>query len=97
MIKILKKNNVLNYLLGILVITTLVFGHYYLKIMLKKMRLTQEKNLLIKNNQKLRDNIIKTRMKIDQKVDLRQIETIASKKLKMKMVKEINYIKMNKN
>ncbi len=82
------------YLLIFLFVFNLMFGFLYLISLIEKVKLTDYKNQLVRQNNQINADISRIKLEIDEKVDLTNVEKISREKLKMTDIKEVKYIKV---
>ncbi len=82
------------YLLIFLFVFNLMFGFLYLISLIEKVKLTDYKNQLVRQNNQINADISRIKLEIDEKVDLTNVEKISREKLQMIDIKEVKYIKV---
>lgn len=80
------------FILTFLLIVNLIFGFIYLNSLIEKIKLNDHNNQLAKKNQELNVDIRRIKMKIDEKIDLLNVDRISREKLNMVDIEKVNYI-----
>jgi cell division protein FtsB len=83
------------YLIGFLIILNIVFGAYYLVVLMEKVKNNEVLNELSKENAQLNADINRVKLEIDKNVDLSNVEKRATNELQMEMIQDVKYLKVN--
>jgi|GEM_PF-6895966 len=83
-------------ILACLLIANLIFGFIYLNSLIEKIKLNDYNNQLIKKNQQINSDISRIKLKIDEKIDLLNVDKISREKLNMVDIENVNYIIIEK-
>ena len=83
------------YLIGFVIILNIVFGAYYLVVLMEKVKNNEVLNELSKENAQLNADINRVKLEIDKNVDLSNVEKRATNELQMEMIQDVKYLKVN--
>lgn len=83
------------YFIGFLIILNIVFGAYYLVVLMEKVKNNEVLNELSKENAQLNADINRVKLEIDKNVDLSNVEKRATNELQMEMIQDVKYLKVN--
>ena len=77
------------------IILNIVFGAYYLVVLMEKVKNNEVLNELSKENAQLNADINRVKLEIDKNVDLSNVEKRATNELQMEMIQDVKYLKVN--
>lgn len=79
-------------LIGILIVLNIVFGSWYLVVLMDKVKANDTLIRISKENSQLNADISRIKLEIDKKVDLATIKERATSELQMELISEVKYI-----
>jgi len=82
-------------LMVFLIILNIIFGSWYLVVLMEKVKNNECLNQLSKENSQLNADISRIKLEIDKKVDLATVKNRAVSELQMELITEVKYISVN--
>lgn len=82
-------------LIVFLIVLNIIFGSWYLVVLLEKVKNNECLNKLAKENSQLNADISRIKLEIDKKVDLATVKNRATSELQMELITEVKYITVN--
>ena len=82
-------------LMVFLIILNMIFGSWYLMVLMEKVKGNECLNQLSKENSQLNADISRIKLEIDKQVDLANVKNRAVSELKMELITDVKYISVN--